>query len=94
MSLAATAARALCLNGRARHGAVGAIHAAVARQRLEHRVAVRTLVEPLAGVGGHLFGLRVLAGRAGQNGSKDRNFGFSGEHGPGDFGLYRDTSTA
>ena len=52
--------------------AVGAVHAAVASQELEHGVvvAVRAFAEPLAGVGRHLLNLRVLANRASQHGSQ------------------------
>src|SRR3546814_12988812 len=42
---------ALFLNRRARHGAVGAINAAVAGFRLQYGMALLALVEPLAGVG-------------------------------------------
>lgn len=56
----------LILDRRAGHGTVGAEHAAVARLGLEQRVAAFALVEPLAGVGGHGFGLDVAAQRAGQ----------------------------
>ena len=50
--------------------AVGAVHAAVASQELEHGVAVRAFVEPLASVGRHLLNLHVLVNRASQHGSQ------------------------
>lgn len=43
------------------YGAVGAVHAAVARFRLQHRMAFLALVEPLASVSRHCFSLDVAA---------------------------------
>ena len=63
------------LDGRAGHGAVGAVHAAIAGQRLEYRVAAGAFVEPLAGVGRHLLGLRVLADGAGEHGGQGDGLG-------------------
>jgi hypothetical protein len=82
LSAAATAshsALALRLDRRARHGAIGAIDAAVTRLGLEHSVALLALVEPLAGVGGHGLGLGVAALRTGQ-GRVQRHGGRSRRH--------------
>jgi len=65
-SVGATGGLAPLLNGRAGHGAVGAIDAAIAGLWLEHGVAGPAFVEPLAGVGGHDLGLGVPAHRAAQ----------------------------
>ena len=48
------------LNRRARVRAIGAIHAAVTRQRFEHGVAVSAFVKPLTGIRGH----RLARGKA------------------------------
>ena len=63
---AAASVLAVLLNRRARHGPVGAEHAAIARFRLEYRVALPALIKPLAGIGGHGLGLVVAAFRTGQ----------------------------
>lgn len=47
-------------------GAIGAVHAAVVRLWLQHRVALLTLVEPLAGVRRHCLHFGVSAFRASQ----------------------------
>jgi hypothetical protein len=62
---ATSALRALLLDRRAGYRAVGAIHAAIAGLGFQYGVAVRTFVEPLAGVGRHGFGLGETAYRAG-----------------------------
>lgn len=54
------------LDRRARHGTVRTKHAAVTRPWPEDGVAMLALIEPLAGVRRHRFGLRVTARRAGQ----------------------------
>jgi hypothetical protein len=56
--------------GRARNIAVGAIDAAIACLGLEDDLAVLAVVEPLAGVGGHGFGLGVAAVRTAQGRSQ------------------------
>lgn len=65
------------LNRRTGYRAIGTEHAAIARLRLQQYVAALAFIEPLAGVGGHGFGLDVAAVRAGQRGLQD---GF-GTHG-------------
>ena len=62
------------LHWRARDGRIGAIDAAVASLGFEHRAAALAVVEPLAGVSGHRFILRVAALGAGNR---------RGEFGPG-----------
>jgi hypothetical protein len=54
------------LDRRARHGAVGAEHAAVAGQRLERLAAAFAQVEEPAGIGRHLLGRSVPAARTSQ----------------------------
>lgn len=54
------------LNRRARHAAVGTVHAAVTRPGLQHPVALLAFVEPLAGIGRHRLGLAVPTGRTSQ----------------------------
>ena len=65
-SAATTDFLAALLNRRAWHAAVGAVHAAVARFRLQHRVALLAFIEPLAGVRRHSLGLAVPTFRASQ----------------------------
>ena len=61
----------MLLNRRAGHCAVGTEHAAVAGLRLQQHMAALAFVVPLAGIGGHDFGLDVAAVRAGQRGLQD-----------------------
>ena len=48
------------------HRAVGAEHAAVARERLEPRSATLAVIEQLASVGGHSLGRLMTAFRTGE----------------------------
>lgn len=59
---------ALLLNRRTGYGGVGAIHAAIAFLGLEHLMAVRALIKPLARIRRHGFGLAEAAMRAGDGG--------------------------
>jgi hypothetical protein len=65
---AATTLPAVLLNRRAGIGAIRAVHAAVARQRAQHGMAVRAVVKPLAGIGGHGFAFGKAALGAGEGG--------------------------
>jgi hypothetical protein len=65
-SAAATVIPVGLLDWGTRNSAVRAVHAAIARQRLEQRMTLLALVAPLAGVGAHCFSLRVTAHWAGQ----------------------------
>ena len=73
--LAATAGSfALLLDGWG-YRAVGAIHAAVAGQWFEEGVAAGAFVKPLAGVDGHLLGLRMLADGLGEHSGDSNGMG-------------------
>ena len=79
-STTAPALLTVFLNRRAGVGAVRAIHAAVARQRAQHRLAVRAVVKPLAGIGGHglAFGKAALgAGEGGLQGDGGHGVAFN-----------------
>ena len=66
-SKAAARALAILLDRWARHAAIRAKHATVARSRLQPRAAAPTVVEELAGVGRHvLYGL-VAADRTSES---------------------------
>ncbi len=69
--LAAGAFFPVRLNRRAGHGAVRAKHAAIPRSRPEYRVAMLALIEPLARVRRHRFGLDVPTCRTGQRRFED-----------------------
>ena len=61
------------LNRWARHRAVGAEHAAVARLRSQHRPAMLALIEELACIGRHDLPLAVTAVRAGEYRFSDKS---------------------
>ena len=63
---AATAFTAICLDGRAGHGAKGAEHAAIARVGAQQHTTAFALVEILAGIGWHCLGRLEPAMRAGE----------------------------
>ncbi len=65
---AATTCLAVLLNRRAGVGAIRAVHAAVARQRAQQGMAVRAVVKPLAGIGGHGLAFGKAALGAGEGG--------------------------
>lgn len=69
----APARLALKLDRWARDGAVRAEHAAIANLGTENRVAIRAGIEPLTCIGGHGFGNRRVALRAGDHRFKDRD---------------------
>src|SRR5690606_35047507 len=62
---------AALLNRRARHRAIGAVDAAVARLRFQHDVALLALVEPLTRVRRHGLRLRVATLRASEGRLQD-----------------------
>ena len=64
--LATANAFAVLLDGRARHGAIGAEHAAVTRLRFQPSAAAVAAVEELAGIGWHGLEGSVAAGRTGE----------------------------
>jgi hypothetical protein len=69
-ALAATGAFAAFLNGRTRHGAVLAEHAAIACQRFQLLAAALAYIEELTGVRRHVLNGLMLAFRTGQDGFK------------------------
>lgn len=76
--LAATPALlAAFLNRWARVCTVRTIHTAVPVQRFQHGVAVRALIEPLAGVRGHRLTLRKATLRTSQRGLQRDGFQFA-----------------
>ena len=54
-----------------------AVNAAVPLEWLEHGVAVRALVKPLTGIGGHRLNFRKTTLRAGQRGLQCDSFQFA-----------------
>jgi hypothetical protein len=64
-------ARLILLNRRARHRAIRAEHAAIARKGFKPLAAALAVVEELAGVGRHRFGRLIAAPRAGDCGVSD-----------------------
>ena len=65
-SAAAATLLAVLLDGRARYRPIRAEDAAVTGFRLQHRVAMLTLVKPLTGIGGHAFRFDMPAVRTSQ----------------------------
>ncbi len=59
------------LYGRAWHGRVGTVDAAVPFQRFQHRVAGRAFIEPLTRIRWHRFFRDMSALGTGENGLKD-----------------------